>query len=132
MLFVVGNPFIDEISGAAEDATSSRMEIMAVIKALQHIKKPSKFLIHADSAYVVNAVRQNWFATWQRNGWINSKGNPVANRDLWEMLLLEMEWHLSITFVKVKGHTGIHFNERCDRLADAAKRLCLDTSARVQ
>lgn len=122
VLFVVGNPFMDEISGAVDNTTSARMEITAVIKILQHIKKPSRFLIHADSAYVVNAVSQNWFAGWKRNNWINSKGAPVANRDLWESLIEEMEWHLSVSFVKVRGHSGITMNERADRLADAAKR----------
>ena len=132
VLFVVGNPFIDEISGAVEDTTSSRMEMTAVIKALQHITKPSKFLIHADSAYVVNAIRQKWIPNWRRNGWINSKGKPVANRDLWEQLVEEIARHESVAFVKVKGHIGIKHNERCDRLADRAKRQYLDTTAKVR
>ncbi len=132
VLFVVGNPFIDEISGAVEDTTSSRMEMTAVIKALQHITKPSKFLIHADSAYVVNAIRQKWIPNWRRNGWINSKGKPVANRDLWEQLVEEIARHESVSFVKVKGHRGIEHNERCDRLADKAKRQYLDTTAKVR
>lgn len=129
LLFVVGNPFIDEISGAVEDTTSSRMEITAVIKALNHIQRPSKFLMHVDSAYVVNACRQNWFARWQSNGWINSKGNRVANRDLWEELIELLAWHESVTFVKVKGHSGLQHNHRVDRLADAAKRQHLDMIA---
>jgi hypothetical protein len=99
---------------------------------LQHITKPSKFLIHADSAYVVNAIRQKWIPNWRRNGWINSKGKPVANRDLWEQLAEEIAWHESVSFVKVKGHRGIEHNERCDRLADKAKRQHLDTIAKVQ
>lgn len=132
LLFVVGNPFIDEIYGAVENTTSSRMEITAVIKALNHIQRPSRFILHVDSAYVVNACRQDWFSKWRVNGWINSKGKPVANRDLWEELIEAIEWHESVTFAKVKGHSGLKHNERVDRLADAAKRAHLDTTAFVR
>lgn len=125
LMFLVGNPFVHEISGAVENTTSSRMEITAVLKALHHIQRPSTFLMHVDSAYVVNACRQNWFAKWQRNGWVNSKGKPVANQDLWRELMEAIEWHEAVTFVKVKGHSGLQHNHRVDRLADAAKRAHL-------
>lgn len=95
------------------------MEIQAVVAALESLKKPCRVTIHSDSAYVVNCLTQKWYVKWQKNGWTNSKGEPVQNRDLWEALLAAIQPH-QVSFKKVKGHAGVAWNERCDQLARAA------------
>lgn len=108
-----------EISGGEKQTTNQRMEMMAVYQALHHLKEPCSVVIYSDSAYVVNCFKQKWYVSWRKNGWKNSKGDAVQNRDLWEMLLGEVERH-QVKFDKVKGHAGVEMNERCDELARAA------------
>ncbi|MFB5192299.1 ribonuclease HI [Alicyclobacillus fastidiosus] len=110
---------IREVSGGEEHTTNQRMEIMAVIGALQALKQPCEVVVYSDSAYVVNCFQQKWYVNWQKNGWRNSKGDAVQNRDLWEALLAAMEPH-QVQLKKVKGHAGVAWNERCDELARAA------------
>ncbi|GMA50217.1 hypothetical protein GCM10025857_15740 [Alicyclobacillus contaminans] len=99
--------------------TNQRMELQAAVEALRCLKVPCQVTLHSDSAYLVNCFRQKWYQGWQRNGWRNSKGEPVQNQDLWEALLAETARH-QVTFEKVKGHAGVAWNERCDELARAA------------
>lgn len=108
-----------EISGGERKTTNQRMEIMAVAQALKALKEPCDVVVHSDSAYVINCFKQKWYVNWRKNGWKNSKGEPVQNRDLWEDLLAEVERH-SVAFEKVKGHAGVELNERCDELARQA------------
>jgi ribonuclease HI len=68
---------------------------------------------------VVNAFKQNWISGWQRNGWKNSKREPVKNDDLWKRLLRAMGNH-KVDFEWVRGHAGHPENEECDRLATEA------------
>jgi ribonuclease HI len=75
--------------------------------------------VYSDSAYVVNAFQQNWIKNWQRNGWKNSKKEPVANQELWRELVEQCEKN-HLTLQKVKGHAGQEWNERCDELARKA------------
>lgn len=111
-----------EISGGERQTTNQRMELQAAIAALEHLNEPCHVLLHSDSAYLVNAFNQNWFGKWQLNGWLNSKKQPVENRDLWEKLLALSGKH-QIEWVKVKGHTDDELNNRCDQLArDAVPR----------
>lgn len=110
---------IKEISGGESQTTNQRMEIMAVAKALETLTEPCDVEIYSDSAYVVNCFKQKWYVNWCKNGWRNSKGDPVQNRDLWEALLAAMDGH-KVVFKKVKGHAGVAWNERCDELARAA------------
>ena len=109
-----------EISGGERDTTNQRMELTAAYEALHTLKYPCRVTVHSDSAYLINGFRQKWYEAWQRNGWKNSKGQPVQNRDLWEKLLAEVGRHTDVTFSKVKGHAGVELNERCDELARAA------------
>jgi len=76
-------------------------------------------LLYSDSAYLVNCFNNRWYVSWQRNGWKNSKGQPVENQDLWKRLLELLEKH-DVTFIKVKGHSDNEWNNRCDELARAA------------
>lgn len=111
---------IKEISGAEKDTTNQRMELLAVIKALEALKvKGWDVTVYSDSAYIVNAFKQDWISNWQRNGWKNSKKEDVANQDLWKRLLALKELN-NVTIEKVKGHSGDEWNERCDELARKA------------
>ena len=107
---------VKEISGGEKHTTNQRMEIMAVSEALQCLKEACDVTVYSDSAYVINCFKQKWYVGWRKNGWKNSKGQPVQNRDLWENLLQQVERH-TVTFAKVKGHAGVSLNERCDELA---------------
>jgi len=108
---------VKEIFGGERNTTNQRMELKAAIEALKALKvRGWKVSLYSDSAYLVNAFQQNWLSNWQKNGWKNSKKEPVANQDLWQELLLLMEKN-QIQILKVKGHTGDRWNERCDELA---------------
>lgn len=108
-----------EISGGEKDTTNNRMEILAVIKALEVLKEPCKVNVHSDSAYVVNCFEQGWIYNWMKNGWKNSKKQPVENQDLWQQLWQLMQKH-KVSYTKVKGHSDNEFNNRCDELARQA------------
>lgn len=119
-----------EIRGGEPQTTNQRMELQAVIEALKALKvKGWKVKVHSDSAYVVNAFNQKWLDKWQRNGWRNSKKEPVANQDLWRSLL-ELTKANQVHIIKVKGHAGHVHNERCDELArQAIKEMLADLPA---
>lgn len=110
-----------ECSGGEEHTTNNRMEITAVIEALRKLKEPCKVKLYSDSAYVVNCFKQNWIDNWQRNGWRNSKNQPVENQDLWKLLVPLTEYH-QVEFIKVKGHADNKYNNRCDELAVQATK----------
>ncbi len=110
---------VRELSGGEENTTNQRMELMAAIAALEQLKYPCRVKLHSDSAYLINAFRQNWFKKWRENGWLNSKKEPVLNRDLWERLL-ELAQRHSIEWIIVKGHASDPLNNRCDELARSA------------
>lgn len=113
---------------AVKETTNQRMELCAAIEALTKICAICVFpedqvVVHTDSAYLHNCYQQKWYENWQKNGWKNSKKQPVANQDLWEMLIPYFE-KFGIDFVKVKGHAGDQWNEYVDDLAQtAAARL---------
>lgn len=108
-----------ELSGYEEETTNNRMELLAAVKALQLLKYPCNVKLHSDSAYLVNGFNQNWIANWQRNGWKNSKKEPVLNQDLW-MQLIELSKLHQVEWIKVKGHSDNKYNNRCDELARQA------------
>lgn len=108
-----------ELSGFDPHTTNNRMEIQAAISALRALKYPCSVKLYSDSAYLVNAFRQNWLENWQRNGWVNSKKEPVENQDLWRELLEAARPH-KVEWIKVKGHADNAENNRCDELARAA------------
>lgn len=108
-----------EISGGDADTTNNRMELSAVIAALQCLKEPCEITLCSDSQYVCNAIEKGWAKGWRRNGWRKSDKSPALNADLWETLLNLLEQH-KITIRWVRGHNGHPENERCDRLAVAA------------
>ena len=108
-----------ELSGAENDTTNNRMELTAVIRALEMLKEPCKVDLYSDSAYVVNAFIQDWITNWKNNAWRGSDKKPVKNLDLW-IKLDELTRMHDVTFIKVKGHADNEFNNRCDQLATGA------------
>lgn len=107
-----------EISGAEAQTTNNRMELTGAIEALKRLTRPCRVIITTDSQYLVKGMTE-WIAGWQRKGWMNSKKEPVLNRDLWEELLSLARLH-KIEWRWVRGHAGHAENERCDCLAREA------------
>ena len=104
-----------ELSGGERATTNNRMELMAVIEALNALKKPVRAVVYTDSQYVQKGISE-WIHGWKRKGWRTAGGDPVKNGDLWQALdaaarVHEVEWKW------VKGHAGHPENERVDRLA---------------
>ena len=108
-----------ELSGAEENTTNTRMELTAVIRALEALREPCQVELFTDSSYVADAVSKGWLEAWQRRGWKRKTG-PVLNVDLWEQLLPLLEKH-RVTFTWVRGHADNEFNNRCDALAVRAR-----------
>ncbi|RCK81505.1 MAG: Ribonuclease HI [Candidatus Ozemobacter sibiricus] len=109
-----------EISGGEPDTTNNRMELTACLEAIRCLKEPCRVVIQTDSQYLAKAFNDGWLEKWQQNGWRAAGGHPVKNRDLWEELLRLTARH-QITWRWIRGHAGHPENERCDRLAVAAR-----------
>ena len=107
-----------EISGGEAATTNNRMELMAVIRALQSLTKPSVVTVHTDSRYVMDGATQ-WMKRWKANGWKTSDKKPVKNNDLW-LALDEATAPHQMTWRWVKGHSDHVENNRADELARAA------------
>ena len=110
-----------ELSGFEAETTNNRMELLAVIRGLEALKRPIKDAVEvfSDSAYVVNANVNGWLCGWRANGWRTADKKDVKNRDLWEKLD-ELNAIIKPKYIKVKGHSDNEFNNRCDELAVAA------------
>ena len=107
-----------ELAGAEAHTTNNRMELTAVIRALEALKRPVQVRVFTDSEYVRRGISE-WVASWKARGWKTADRKPVKNQDLWEELdrlaaLHQIEWRW------VKGHSGVPGNERVDRLANQA------------
>ena len=107
-----------ELSGAEPLTTNNRMELTAVIRALQALKRPSQLRIFTDSEYVRRGITE-WMKSWKARGWKTADRKPVKNQDLWEQLDALASGH-QIEWRGVKGHSGVPGNERVDRLANEA------------
>ncbi|MCR4784660.1 MAG: ribonuclease HI [bacterium] len=104
------------LSGGEPKTTNNRMEITAILSAVQELKRPSSLTIFTDSMYVVNAFKSGWLTKWQRNGWRTLQGKAVENIDLWQALLKALEPH-RVEWQHVRGHAGTYYNELCDQMA---------------
>ena len=113
---LIFNDIEKELSGANPNTTNNVMEITAVIEGLKALKRPCNVNIYSDSAYVVNCFEKDWINNWIKNNWVNSKKEPVKNKELWLELLNLTKIH-NVTFNKVKGHSNVKYNNRCDELA---------------
>jgi ribonuclease HI len=105
-----------ELHGGEAATTNNRMELTAVIRALQALPTGSRVRLYTDSQYVQKGMTE-WLAGWKRRGWKTAAKAPVKNVDLWQQLDDEarrhrVEWHW------VKGHAGHPENERADALAN--------------
>ncbi len=117
-----------ELSQGYKITTNNRMELTAVIKALEAIKKNSiKVTIYSDSKYVVESVEKGWIWNWEKKNF-----KKKQNIDLWKQFI-PLYKKYNIKFVWVKGHAGIKENERCDELANLAQssNLINDTGYKV-
>lgn len=105
-----------QLSGSEKNTTNNRMELTAVIMALNALNQPCEVKLTTDSKYVCDAVNKGWVYSWRKNGWRKSDKKPALNVDLWEELLSLLEKH-EVEFIWVKGHNGHKYNEICDTLA---------------
>ncbi len=106
-----------ELYGGEPDATTNnRMELMAAIRALEALTRPSRVRIYTDSVYVRSGIT-SWLPKWQRNGWTTTAKKPVRNADLWRRLAAAEARH-DVEWRWVKGHNGDPGNERADALAN--------------
>ena len=105
-----------QLSGAEMQTTNNRMELTAVIKALEQLKEPCKVSLTTDSKYVCDSVTKGWVYSWQKNNWRKADKKPALNADLWQELLKQLSIH-DVEFHWVKGHNGHKYNEICDKLA---------------
>jgi len=109
---------LKELAGAEQHTTNNRMELTAVIRALEALKRPVEARLFTDSEYVRRGITE-WVASWKARGWRTADRKPVKNQDLWEELdrlaaIHKIQWHW------VKGHSGVAGNEHVDRLANEA------------
>lgn len=126
---LANDKLINEASVHIEPATNNICEMLAIIEGCESVIDSLEpfdvVLVYSDSAYCVNCYKQNWFRAWQINGWVNSKKEPVANKELWERMIKFFE-DVRFKFEKVKGHNGkidenSKWNEYVDKLAVEAK-----------
>lgn len=108
-----------ELSGGEPTTTNNRMELLAVISALEALKEPCEVTLYTDSQYIVNAINQKWLAGWKRRGWTRKDGE-LKNPELWQRLDGLLAIH-KVTFVWVRGHAENEKNNRCDALAVAQR-----------
>lgn len=110
-----------ESSGAEQETTNNRMELTAVVRGLEALKRPCHVELFTDSEYVRKGLSE-WMSKWKANGWKRREGKalkPVKNEDLWKRLDELVATH-EFTFTRVAGHSGHPENDRCDELAVAA------------
>ncbi len=110
-----------EDSGGEPDTTNNRMELTAVVKGLEALKRPSEVELFTDSVYVGKGMSE-WMPKWKANGWRRKEGKkwaPVKNEDLWRELDALLVQH-TVKYTRVAGHSGHPENDRVDELAVAA------------
>ena len=112
-----------EISQGFDNTTNNRMELLAVITALEALKMPCTVDLYSDSKYVIDAIQKGWAVKWRSKNWMRTPKEPAKNPDLWERLLNLLDIH-DVTFHWVKGHAQNENNNRCDQLAvEAWKKI---------
>lgn len=126
------NIYEKHISGYCKNTTNNRAEILATLYALQLLKKPCRIMLASDSQYIVNSIghhdnlksttNEGWIIKWHENGWKKKKG-ILSNIDLWKMMHDELMRHISVKARWVRGHDNNYYNEKCDVLANKARRV---------
>jgi ribonuclease HI len=107
-----------ELSGSDTETTNNRMEMQAVIEALEVLKRPCKVIINTDSVYVMKGMTE-WLPQWKKRNWRTASKKPVKNVEWWQRLEAAMAKH-TVEWRWVKGHSGVPENERADELAREA------------
>ncbi|MDH4456737.1 MAG: ribonuclease HI [Candidatus Methylopumilus sp.] len=105
-----------ELCGGEPVTTNNRMELMAVIRALQALKRACDVKVYTDSVYVQKGMTE-WIGAWKKRGWRTADKKPVKNDDLWQELDAIAQQH-TVEWLWVKGHAGDAGNERADALAN--------------
>lgn len=108
-----------ELSCGYAVTTNNRMEVLAVIRALEALKEPCRVRLYSDSKYVVDSITKGWVYGWKKKNWIKADKKKALNIDLWERLLYLLDKH-DVELIWVKGHADNPENERCDQLAREA------------
>ena len=116
---LIAGPHRKEISGGEAATTNTKMELMAVISALELLKRPCQVTLYTDSQYIEKAINQGWLASWKKRGWRRKEGE-LKNADLWQRLDSLLIEH-QVSFSWVKGHAENELNNRCDALAVAQR-----------
>lgn len=114
--YLRSGPHEKSIYGGELETTNNRMELMAAIKGLEALKKPSVVRLTTDSQYVRKGITE-WLSGWKLKGWKNAARQPVKNADLWVRLDQLNQLH-QVTWLWVKGHSGHAENEKADELAN--------------
>ena len=112
-----------ELSGGQDLTTNNQMELMALIKGLEALKRKCKVIVYTDSKYIYNSITKGWLENWEKSNWKNSSKKLVKNKELWVRLLALLKRH-QVEINWVKAHSGHKENERCDTIArkEAKKR----------
>jgi ribonuclease HI len=105
-----------ELSGSYVHTTNNRMELLAVIVALEALENPPAATLYSDSKYVVDALNQGWARKWSSSDWVRKGAKRIPNSDLWERLL-DLDDIYQVEYKWVKGHSGDELNERADELS---------------
>lgn len=113
------------ISGHEQNTTNNRMELMAVVRAMEKVHKngsrKNRYEMFSDSAYVVNSINNGWVDAWNANGWKTTRREDIKNKDLWARYLKARKNlradGIELEIIKIKGHAGNTFNEYVDKLA---------------
>ena len=119
-LIIRGNKLISK-SGSEINSTNNRMELTAAIKALEYLKNDNILKINTDSNYLKNGMK-SWILKWEKNNWLNSKKEPVKNKDLW-IKLDSLAKNKQIDWNWVKAHENDELNNKVDKLAWEAAKL---------
>ncbi len=107
-----------ELSGGERDTTNNRMEMLAVIRAMEALKRPSSVNLYTDSVYVMKGITE-WLPNWKKRNWRTASRQPVKNAELWQELEAALQPH-RVKWHWVKGHSGVPENDRADELARQA------------
>lgn len=116
-----------ELYGGERNTTNNRMELTAVIRALEALNKSCDVRLHTDSKYVQQGIT-TWIHDWKKRGWKTSNKKPVKNADLWRELDALSQKH-NIEWLWVKGHAGHEGNERADALANRGVEVAVERTA---
>ena len=116
---LIAGEYKKEISGGSKETTNNIMELTAILEALKALKQECEVTLYSDSAYCVNAFTQGWIYNWVMKGWKTADGSEVKNKEIWQQIYELTKKH-KVEFNKVKGHSYVELNNRCDELARSA------------